>query len=171
MADPERLAAAMLAAIEAQDGPVVETRDANGTITLVVRKRPIAPDRGPWIVPFGIPKKTPGRPQKHSRDQRQLGMAVYEVIIRNPCQRSVDAITNRLIGDRKSKYYEVPFNTLRKRVDALIKHWASVWDLAELYALTGTQPPANPDRELIRELGLQSLQFLSRPFGGRIIDK
>ncbi len=168
--DPGKLAAAMLAAVEKRDRPVVEMRDSRGTVTWVAVKPPVEPDQQGWkVIPWGA-KRKPGRPKRYAhnqkdweramsdvRSQKKLEKAIHAAITRKGVgrQRSVDAITTRI---KESEYHGVSFHTLRKRVDAVIKQWASVWDLVELYELVGVRPPVKPDRELLRELGLQSLQ-------------
>ncbi len=166
--DPEKQAAAMLAAVEARYCPVVETRDPKGMVVFDIVKPPFEPDRQGWKVVSWGEKGTPGRPKRYVREQRKLERAIHEAVTKNPRQRSVDAITRHLIKARAA-YHDDSFHTLRKRVDTLIKQWAASWDLAELYELIGTKPPVKPDRELLRELGLQSLQYFERPFGGRVI--
>jgi len=171
--DPEKLAATLLAAAEARNRPVVETRDSRGTVVLdVVKPSSDEPERSWKVVSWA--KRKSGRPKKNrtvlkEEDQTKLNLerAIHKVITEDPRQRSISAITRCIIVDRESGYCHVSFDALYKRVNAAVEErGTSFWHYYELHELSGGEPSA----ELLREVGLQSLQYLDRPFGGRIIE-
>ena len=174
MTCPEKLAAALLAAAEARDRPVVETRDSKGRGMLGVVKPPSAEPKRSWeVVSWG--KRKSGRPKKKiqtglkEEDQKRLKLerAINKAITHDPRRRSIRAITNCIIADKQLGYCHVAFDTLYKRVKAAVEQrGTSFWHYYELHELSGGEPSA----ELLRELGLQSLQYLERPFGTRIVE-
>jgi hypothetical protein len=191
-ADPKEMAAKMLAAVEARDRPIIETLDSSGTVTWAATKPPIQHQREGWIggvVDGGARydirvsegqyflemvsqlERKSGRPERDIQDQIELGRAINRAVRRRgrSKKRSYRAITRQLREDAPN-YRALPFETLRKQVTDVIDRFASVWDLRDLYDLVRLEQPVGRDPELWRELGLQSLQFLERPFGGSIFD-
>jgi len=167
MTDPKELAARLLAEIEARHRPIVETRDPNGLVLFDIAKPSVSPEQPNWqVVHWGSGK--PGRPPSDVRDQKKLEKAILRAIRKNPRRRSVRAITNGITADKESGYYREPYDTLYKRVNAAIKQRGlSFWHHFELRELLDGEPSAR----LLRELGLQSLDYLERPFGGWVVDK
>ncbi len=109
MTCPEKLAAALLAAAEARDRPVVETRDSKGRVMLGVVKPPSAEPKRSWeVVSWG--KRKSGRPKKKiqtglkEEDQKRLKLerAINKAITHDPRRRkrSISALKSRLNSER-----------------------------------------------------------------------
>src|SRR5262245_9089140 len=165
MTNPKELAARLLAEVESRHRPVVETRNPNGSVLFDIAKPSVSPERPDWQVVHWTSGK-PGRPSSDVRGQKKLETAILRAIRKHSRQRSVRAITQNIIADRESAYYRKPYDTLYKRVNAAIKQRGlSFWHHFELCELLDGEPSV----ELLRELGLQSLDYLERPFGGWVV--